>query len=316
MVNVLAERQAKKLVSTLDILGGARALPGLSKTEIIEALRANWFSCLVRGESKLVSLPNSLTLLGTSRKIEKSMEVFEDLFSVVTYLAPYKSGFIEGSKKNNCPWASNGDTSKGKANCVKPCLGTNSGRMGMEDSVNARIWKTCLWHSEKAIWRELYSRELRALEKKAAKHSGKAMVRFDGTSDLGEGLRLARLPEWQNILWVDYTKSVRRALAPHPQNYTVCYSYSGVNGENCRKVLEAGRLVSVVFDRNPRKHEPLPKTCKLGGKVFSVQDGNRHDALCYHAPGVVVGLSFKAAKDRLGSLEAAGPFVYREGISG
>ena len=154
MINILEGRLKTNRQKTVDILGGPRALASLSRREIIEGLRANWLSVLARANTLPVKLPGAIKLLGSSRKIQKSMEVFENLYSVVTYLAPAGSGFQKGSSRTLCPWSSRGDISKGEPNCEVPCLGLNSGRMRMSDSQKARLWKTALWVSEKSVFRE------------------------------------------------------------------------------------------------------------------------------------------------------------------
>jgi hypothetical protein len=95
-----------------------------------------------------------------------------------------------------------------------------------------------------------------------------------------------------HVQFVDYTKSVKRALAHArgelPPNYHLTFSRSETNEADCLKVLEAGGNVAVVFaDGKPMRWHGYP-----------VIDGDKHDLRHLDPRGVVVGLAPKGVKAR------------------
>jgi hypothetical protein len=86
-------------------------------------------------------------------------------------------------------------------------------------------------------------------------------VRLNGTSDLSPelfvdpdtGLNVLQL--FPNVQFYDYTKVYKRiALMEKYPNYDLTFSYDGYNDEECKKFLENGGKVAVVFfsDKMPK----------------------------------------------------------------
>ena len=99
------------------------------------------------------------------------------------------------------------------------------------------------------LMRELHAGIGRAARK--AKREGlRLCVRLNGATDLNW---IAVIKSYPEIQFVDYTKSLARALAHTagklPANYHVTFSYSGENHSDCERVLAAGGNIAVVFSR-------------------------------------------------------------------
>ena len=271
-------------------------------------------------KSRVIGLPEAPAILGTSAKVEKTSELFPDVVSRVLYLSPAYESFIDGAdgKRTLCPFATT---------CIDPCLGHNAGRQAMDDSFNARLWKTTVLMGAPKAFSEVLHREIAQMIKrcssKLSPETGKPMrfaFRFDGSSDLGKGKRLAR--RFPEALFFDYTKSETRAISNarglHPENFSQCYSFAGTRAgiDRARRVLQAGGNIAAVFDVLPaikskdgyrRPPGKLPAYF-LGAPVF---DGDEHDLLNNdpRAPGGMVrGLRFKAARDRAAMIKASKGF--------
>jgi len=269
----------------------------MSKIDIVRKIHAQWeaiaYRAGVRGAHRaaLATLPQSLSLLGTSIKVEKGEK--EGVLTSILYLSPATE-----SGRTTCPWASQG--------CAAACL-VGSGQLSMQE--NARLWKTAIYFGARELFFSLLNHEIAALEKKAAKLGKKAAVRLDGTSDLGIALRFA--PQFPAVQFYDYTKSVKRALQTRTlPNYSATFSYSGSNGREARKVLSRGGNVAVAFNALPaikgrREAEALPESWR----GFPILDGDLTDLRFDDKAGHVVGLRFKASADRGKRLKLAGRFV-------
>ena len=196
----------------------------------------------------------------------------------------------------------------------------------MDESFNSRLWKTTLFLG----WRKAFTRLMRLEVEKMIRRCRKASqgtsgdltfsLRWNGSSDVpAASRRLAS--QYPEAVFYDYTKNARAALKNgaglDPVNYFLSYSFDGTPAgiKKARRVLKAGGRVSAVFNLLPgitsadgsyrRPPEKLPARF-LGFPVNT--DGDEHDYIPADKPGVR-GLRFKAAVDRAGSLEAAGPFV-------
>lgn len=77
-----------------------------------------------------------------------------------------------------------------------------------------------------------------------------------------------------------------------PENYQLTFSYSGRNTETCKKLLNKGHNVAVVF--NIKKETELPKTF-MG---FDVINGDLTDFRPNDGKGVIVGLKWKKIADK------------------
>ena len=222
--------------------------------------------------------------------------------NAINYMAPASTAGVG----NLCPHASPG--------CLALCLGWYSGqagivskgtgaRIGANAARKSRAAKARLFmHDRKAFMAEMVAGIERA-QRDAARKGLKLCVRLNGATDIAwesqgdlDGFTVfARFPDVQ---FVDYTKSVRRALQCAkgfrgdqiwPRNYHLTFSRSETNEADCEEVLAAGGNVAVVFAG------PLPK----GYLGVTVVDGDKHDLrhLDPKGPvGCVIGLSPKGSK--------------------
>jgi hypothetical protein len=166
--------------------------------------------------------------------------------NAINYMAPASTAGVG----NLCPHAS--------AGCLALCLGWHSGQASMVDKATntnavreSRKDKARLFMSDrKAFMVEMIAGVERA--ERAAKRQGlKLCVRLNGATDIN--WPRAIFDQFPHIQFVDYTKSLRKALdhaagklAP---NYHVTFSRSETNEADCLKVLEAGGNVAVVSSR-------------------------------------------------------------------
>jgi hypothetical protein len=213
--------------------------------------------------------------------------------NAINYMAPASLAGVG----NLCPHASPG--------CLALCLGWHSGQAGMvkggrTNALNAvrrsRQDKARMFMRDRAtFFAELIAGIERAQRK--AKREGLALcVRLNGATDIGwEGIKLnpyqSIIELYGDVQFVDYTKSVRRALRAAtdptwPANYHLTFSRSETNEADCKRVLAAGGNVAAVF-------AGLKPSTYLGAVVI---DGDQHDLRHLDARGVVVALSPKGLK--------------------
>ena len=201
--------------------------------------------------------------------------------NAINYMAPADTAGVG----DMCPWSS--------VACRALCLGEHSGQASMrkegEDNATtlSRKAKTVMFMRARAqFMRELHAGIGRAARK--AKREGlRLCVRLNGATDLNWIAVIKAYPDTQ---FVDYTKSVARALAHAagqlPANYHVTFSYSGENASDCERVLAAGGNIAVVFSG------AFPATF-MG---YPVINGDLSDLRHLDARNVVVGLSPKGNK--------------------
>lgn len=206
-----------------------------------------------------------------------------ELPTYIMYLAP----FTTAGHANVCTEATDG--------CTQACLFT-AGMGAFSNVMNARIAKTEFYFTKRnEFCNQLYS-ELGRISSKGIKSA----VRLNGTSDLDFvgilknriGLDILKLP---NLHFYDYTKHLGKALKyKNLPNYTVTFSRSETNEQECLQALSQGINVAVVFDHR----KPLPATY-LG---YPVIDGDAADDLMLTHKGVILGLKAKgkAKKDTTG----------------
>ena len=154
----------------------------------------------------------------------------------------------------------------------------------------SRIKKTKLFYDDRALFMSLLIHELRRYQNRANRLGMEFSVRLNGTSDLSPvlfkdpetGLNLLEL--FPNVQFYDYSKIINRfKLVEKYPNYDLTFSYDGYNDEECKKVLESGGRVAVVFF-----DEKLPKY--FNG--YPVVDGNKWDMRYLDPKGCVVGLHY------------------------
>lgn len=137
--------------------------------------------------------------------------------------------------------------------------------------------------------------EIKAAEIKATKAGHGFSVRLNGTSDLNpvtfnyDGKNILQI--FPDIQFYDYTKIANRfrLLDTYP-NYDLTFSFSGYNWTECEELLKAGTgRVAMVF------YPTLPDT--FNG--YPVINGDKTDLRYKDDTGVIVGLKFKAVKNKI-----------------
>jgi hypothetical protein len=164
---------------------------------------------------------------------------------------------------------------------------------GMNDVRRSRVAKARLFMADRAAFFRELAHGVEQARRDAARKGLKLCVRLNGATDIAWERVAPDLFTWaSDIQFVDYTKSVKRALAhargEFPANYHLTFSRSETNWLDCVKVLIAGGNVAVVFDG------PLPPLYR----GFTVVDGDKHDLRHLDAKGVIVGLSPKGRRAR------------------
>jgi hypothetical protein len=204
--------------------------------------------------------------------------------NAINYMAPHKLAGVG----NLCPNASTG--------CIELCLGVTSGNAAMYPSVlRSRIAKAQWFMNDRAAFMKHAARHIRRAMAAAKRAKQKLCVRMNGATDIAwESLHLqgelSLVAQFPDIQFVDYTKSVKRALAHArgqlPKNYHLTFSRSETNEAQCLEVLAAGGNVAVVSS--------LPRPTAWNG--YPTIDGDQHDLRHLDPRNVVVWLSPKGAK--------------------
>ena len=229
----------------------------------------------------LMTLPDGteyrLTTL-LSRANHKQIKGREYL-SVGLTLTPRDSG---GSGRNLCPFAS--------AGCAATCL-ANSDRLAWPASKRAALARTLLLARNQERFRSMLVSELRRAEVRANGKGVPLVVRLNVVSDVPWERRWPGLFDaFPGVQFMDYTKDLNRITRPElPANYHLTFSRSETNEADCRRVLDAGGTVSVVFRR-----PPFPDS--FWG--YPVIDGDQDDLRFLDPPSVVVGLKAKGKARR------------------
>lgn len=207
--------------------------------------------------------------------------------NAINYMAPHRLASVG----DLCPWSSDA--------CRALCLGEHSGNAALYPTVlQSRIRKAQYFMRDRQAFIAECSRHIWRAASAARKARKKLCVRLNGATDIPwEGVAPQLFAQFPRIQFVDYTKSVKRALAHAkgelPANYHLTFSRSESNETDCDRVLAAGGNVAVVFAGD------FPTTWH----GFQVIDGDLSDLRHLDPRGVVVGLSpkgMKAKKDSSG----------------
>ena len=167
----------------------------------------------------------------------------------------------------------------------------------------ARATRTALfWDDSEAFFAQAI-RELRAVERKAARLDMAFAIRPNVLQDLPPlADRIAR--EFPDAHVYDYTKIPAPWTRRRP-NYTLAYSVSERStARQIRACVDHGINCALVFDTP--KGEPLPKTYTLAGRTLPVTDGDVSDLLYTYPAGVWIGLRWKGSRARLAEGLSAG----------
>lgn len=200
--------------------------------------------------------------------------------NAINYMAPHRLAGVGDLCGNASPA------------CINICLGKESGNAALYPAVmQSRIRKARYFMKDRPAFLAEMEQHMRAARRNAAKTGLKLCIRLNGATDLAwEGLAPHLFTAFKDVQFVDYTKSVKRALAhaagKFPPNYHLTFSRSETNEAQCLEVLKAGGSVAVVFGC------PKPTTY-LGAKVV---DGDLSDLRHLDERGVIVALTPKGLK--------------------
>lgn len=201
--------------------------------------------------------------------------------------------------------------------CREFCLnGSGHNKMELLSGKNriqtARIKKARLFFENKELFMQLLVHEIRRWRRYASKKNLGFAVRLNCTSDLSpkdfvlDGQNILEI--FPDVQFYDYTKVYSRiAILGKYSNYDLTYSYSGHNQNCCKKFLEKGGRVAVVFANQhkiPRKFMDYP-TC----------DGNTYDMRYLDPSSCVVVLHYHATANDFKSgkfVEPDTPFVIKD----
>ena len=200
--------------------------------------------------------------------------------NAINYMAPHRSAHVGDLCGNASP------------GCIALCLGEHSGNAALYPAVMQSRIRKAQWFMKD---RKAFIVEMLAHIDNARRQAEKAKlalcVRLNGATDLAwEGLAPQAFELNRDIQFVDYTKSVKRALAHAqgrmPANYHLTFSRSETNEAQCLEVLRAGGNVAVVSS--------LPMPEKYLG--YTVINGDESDLRHLDPRNVVVWLTPKGNK--------------------
>lgn len=220
-----------------------------------------------------------------SQSMKMTLSTKNGVCTYCLYLAPYTM-----SGHNVCP---------GGQHCHKFCLngsGHNKSDImfrGEELSTinQSRVKKTRLFYEDRATFMRLMIHEIIKTRKWAASNNLGFAVRINGTSDLSPELFIDPdtgmniLDLFYDVQFYDYTKvESRYKLVEKYSNYHLTFSYDGHNMDACKRMLERGINVAVVFENTtmlPMKFMGVP-----------VIDGNLFDMRYFDPQHSIVGLHY------------------------
>ena len=221
---------------------------------------------------------NLLSQGSTNAKTAKN-----EIETFILYLAP--SDII--GTHNLCPFASEG--------CRKACL-YSAGRGAFSNVQQSRINKTKFWAYDREQFYVQLANEILAIHSKTV---NQVAIRLNGTSDVDHIGLIFRYTginflsaEYSNILFYDYTKSIKQIEKYKGTNYKLTFSLSETNQTEAIQVLLDGGNIAAVFSGE------LPQSYK----GFKVIDGDKSDLRYFDPANVIVGLKAKgqAKKDTSG----------------
>lgn len=187
--------------------------------------------------------------------------------------------------------------------CAKSCLngsGQNKcatlmlkGIGGLSHIDKARVRKTHLFYDNRDLFMRLMIAEINQKKNHAAKKNMGFAIRLNCTSDLSleqfifGGKNILEL--FPDVQFYDYTKvPAHLKLAKKYPNYDITLSYDGTNWDLCKKYLDEGGKVAVVFDLYENKKQILPNEWR----GYRVVDANLTDTRFLDPHGCIMGLHY------------------------
>jgi hypothetical protein len=246
-------------------------------TEMVKALGKGKITERQFKEAKKIRWPKECRILGTSMKVKKGEK--KNVLTAIIYLAPATESVKYGGM-NFCAKASPG--------CSEACLGAKSRRLAMSRGYHSKAWKSLLLIYRKDIFSSIMCRELANLEKRANKRGMIPACRPNGSTDYQFEVHMPELFEsFPNIQFYDYTKIKSRMFRELPENYSLTFSRSEINDEECLEVANKGDNIAIVF-------VDLPKALEEGWQDMPVYNGDESDYRPGDPKESVIGLSVKA----------------------
>jgi hypothetical protein len=237
-------------------------------------LKTNRNGCKPIKLNEVINRLKKGNFLGTenSKTIKGNKEGF---LTAILYLAPHK---IVGH--NFCPMA---------ITCILDCL-FNSGRGKFNNVTRSRIIKTLCFLLDKDTFINHIDKDIQRLYKKSIKLNYDFCVRLNGTSDLNVVHYFGHIIKNNPFIkFYDYTK-VKSYIKNNPfKNYSLTFSYDGLNLKDSLSILDNKENVSIVFENN------LPKYF-LG---FHVIDGDKNDLRFLDKKGIIIGLKHKKTNNKV-----------------
>lgn len=177
------------------------------------------------------------------------------------------------------------------AGCKEPCL-VGSGQMAGDTAIEARLDRIKLLTKNPALFFEILSREIKALNARAGRKSFRPVVRLNGTTDLDwtritfDGKTIFQ--HFPLLRFYDYTKNPK--LAENYQRHGICITFSyykKAKTEDLLKLLDRGVNVAIAY------RDRVPTGQMIGSRSVPVINGDEHDLRFLDQVGVVVGLRYK-----------------------
>ena len=181
------------------------------------------------------------------------------------------------------------------ADCRLACVGgPGSGLANTFPSImQSRTQKTLFFFDDREQFLIQLTKEIRAAEHRERKNNKTPVIRLNAFSDL----TWERFPipgeSGKNVfdcnpdcIFYDYTKILARGKTQLPENYYLCFSYSGTNAPGCLDLLHLGQNVSVVFAQRGEgftgsgaMNQRIPARYRLPGSdhLWTVEDGDQTD---------------------------------------
>lgn len=190
------------------------------------------------------------------------------------------------------------------AACTFFCLNT-AGRGAFDSVQAARIRKTRLYFTDRALFMAMLAADIRKAIRYAKKRKYKAAFRLNGTSDIpwhrvpveGAACLMDLFPEEQ---FYDYTKVAKRILRETlPRNYHLTFSLTEDNDAVAAQVLAQGGNVAAIF-RSRKAVESLLQagSYTLAGFTAPLVDGDDSDLRFLDPAGSIIALYAKGTKAR------------------
>lgn len=181
-----------------------------------------------------------------------------------------------------CPWMTEA--------CKRYCL-EHAGRGTMRSVKEARERKEVFFLQERQSFLAMLRTELRNHARTSLRLGMEAFTRLNGLTDIPWERIAPDLFKIPGLRFYDYTKSFERVydylLGRLPQSYSLTFSWSGENLQQCRTILLMGGSVSIplmpetydaLFYGTSDWHRAYRPIRDLFGSQAHIVDGDEHDA--------------------------------------